>query len=97
VVGRLKLSRTPPPPNPLLSRGGEPFSQQQGMRHPRRAVINLLINSIQLILYQRWITLTTNTPRSTIPSGARSSTKAHARTPHQRLRTHRPAAQAGLS
>ena len=66
------------------------------VRHPRRAVINLLINSIQLILYQRWITLTTNTPRSTIPSGARSSTKAHARTPEQRPRTRRPAGIAGL-
>jgi hypothetical protein len=31
VVDRLDLSRTPPPPDPLLSRGGELFSWQRSI------------------------------------------------------------------
>ena len=46
----------------------------EALRYPLlnsfRPLINRVINIIQLIAHQRWITLTTNPPRSTIPSGA---------------------------
>jgi len=37
-------------------------------------LINLLINSIELIVHQPWITLTINNPRSTIPIGGSGGT-----------------------
>jgi site-specific DNA-methyltransferase (adenine-specific) len=46
----------------------------EALRYPlrilSRPLIDRVINIIKLIVYQRWINLTTNLPRSTIPTGA---------------------------
>ena len=56
--------------------------------------VNMAINIIQMIVYQQWINLTTNTPRSTIPTGAPTCAKIDGRHYSQRPRTRPPVARA---